>query len=68
MAAKQHLIRARDRARRMKLEKIAQLLDVASSSASSTSLSTQTKSGNSYSTSSTSSNEALTYNIVASNN
>jgi hypothetical protein len=28
MAAKQHLVRARDRARRMKLEKIAQLLDI----------------------------------------
>ncbi len=28
MAAKQHLVRARDRARRMKLEKIAQILDV----------------------------------------
>jgi protein CLEC16A len=33
MAAKQHLVRARDRARRMKLEKIAQLLDIVSASA-----------------------------------
>ncbi|CAF0812788.1 unnamed protein product [Brachionus calyciflorus] len=31
MAAKQHLVRARDRARRMKLEKIAQLLDFSTS-------------------------------------
>jgi len=32
MAAKQHLVRARERARRMKLEKIGQLLDIVSSS------------------------------------
>lgn len=37
MAAKQHLVRARDRARRMKLEKIAQLLDLSTINSSNTS-------------------------------
>lgn len=56
MAAKQHLIKARDRARRIKLEKIAQLLDIVSNVAN-------TKS---FTSSATPSTEHLSYNLVAS--
>ena len=70
MAAKQHLVRARDRARRMKLEKIAQLLDISSNNNSSTanknliSESSVTPTMNSMSSAS----DILSYNLVAGEN
>lgn len=66
MAAKQHLVRARDRARRMKLEKIAQLLDVVSNGTNTaSSVSSNQSAKSNYNSNQT--NEALSYNLVASN-
>ncbi len=45
MAAKQHLVRARDRARRMKLEKIAQILDVVTNSSNNNSVNAKNYNG-----------------------
>ncbi len=64
MAAKQHLIRSREKARRMKLEKIAQLLDISSSSSSATTPNGSSKSS-SFLTSSASNSNIIGYNLVA---
>ncbi|RNA07939.1 CLEC16A isoform X2, partial [Brachionus plicatilis] len=55
MAAKQHLVRARDRARRMKLEKIAQLLDLSTNQAAQKPIFMHSQSHN----------DILPYNLVA---
>jgi protein CLEC16A len=59
MAAKQHLVRARDRARRMKLEKIAQLLDITTNN------NNNNKNSSKNMTSTPASSDILSYNLVA---
>lgn len=76
MAAKQHLVRARDRARRMKLEKIAQLLDINTAAGGYNTKSNPSYAGVSGTATSTSasaaqtpgsSNADINYNLVAGN-
>lgn len=57
MAAKQHLVRARERARRMKLEKIAQLLNLSTNSGPQKPIFMHSQSQN----------DILPYNLVAGN-